>query len=526
VDLAHLLDDAGLESTPYVEPTLHNDCARADIGHASPAQVFVGAGAMALTGSGQVVGVADSGLDAAHQDFAGRLVQVVARGRAGDATDAVGHGTHVAGTILGDGAASNGKYAGIAPGAKLFFQSVADAAGRLAGLPVDLGELFSEAHAAGVRIHNNSWGSAVQSRYVGTSEDVDEFVAAHPDMLIVISAGNDGTSVVDQNLPSRLEPGRVQPLSLGAPATSKNALVVGACRSSCKQGGLSTRTNGAAFRSFPALGVPADVAAELVSGDVEQPAAFSSRGPCDDRRIKPDVLAPGTDLISTRSSLAADEHFWGSIPGEPYAYMGGTSMAAPVVSGFAALVREYYVTHRQVPEPSAALLKATIINGTRVLTGGDAGGPIPNPHQGFGCVHLATTLPSTAGSRLAFADVPAAQGFTRVSERRRFQFRTTALADLRVCLVFADPASRALQNDLDLVVELPGLPRKKLMGNEELRGRLTREDSENNVEIVRLPAAPVGTWTLAVLCRNLIRGPQGFAVVVLGALADERLTPI
>lgn len=524
VDQAHLLDEAGLDSAPYVEPTFHNDRACADVLQAAPARVFVGANPLVLSGAGQIVGVADSGLDEQHRDFQGRILKVVPRGRVGDASDAVGHGTHVAGSILGDGAASGGKYSGIAPAAKLVFQSVADANGGLSGLPVDLSELFTEAYAAGARIHNNSWGSAVQSRYVGSSEDVDDFVMQHPDLLVVISAGNEGSSVVQPDLPSKREPGRVQPLSLGAPATSKNALVVGAARSSRKQGGLAELTNGSAFANrFPLTGTAADIAAELVSGDIQQLAAFSSRGPCDDRRIKPDVVAPGTDIISTRSSRATDEHFWAPLPGEPYAYMGGTSMAAPLVSGFAALVREYYVTHRGVAEPSAALLKATIINGTRVLSGGDAGGAIPNEHQGFGCIQLHTTLPSTPSARLAFVDVPAAAGFVRLRERRRFTFRTLAPGELRVCLAFTDPASRSLRNDLDLVVELPGVPRQKLLGNAELRGRLTTEDSENNVEIVRLASAPVGTYTLAVVCRNLLEGPQGFAIVVLGELAGQDL---
>jgi serine protease AprX len=519
-----ILDALGLPVAPFVPPVLHNDCARLGVGIPADARARVGAVDVTLTGRDQIIGVADTGIDDAHPDFAGRIAGKIARGRPADTTDPQGHGTHVSGTILGSGSASGGKYRGVAPEARLVFQSIFDAFGRLGGLPVDLGDLFAEAHAAGVRIHNNSWGSAVQSRYTGESEDVDAFVAAHPEMLVVISAGNEGTTVVDPDLPSHLEPGRVQPLSLGAPATSKNALVVGASRSSRAGGGLAQVTYQAAFApSFPLTGKPADVAGEQVSGDVEQLAAFSSRGPCDDRRIKPDVVAPGTDILSTRSSIAPDDHFWGSLPAEPYAYMGGTSMSAPVVTGFAALVREYYVRHRGVAEPSAALLKATLINGTRVLTGADAGGPVPNPHQGFGLVHLPTTLPSSDGIKLAFTDVPAASGFARVLDRRRFTFDVAAKGEVRICLAFTDPPARGLQNDLDLVVELPGLSRPKILGNKDLRGRLTQEDSENNVEIVRVSDAPPGRWTVAVVCRNLLREPQGFALVVLGPLGDEVL---
>jgi iron(III) transport system substrate-binding protein len=74
-----------------------------------------------------------------------------------------------------------------------------------------------------------------------------------------------------------------------------------------------------------------------VSGDPKAMAAFSSRGPCDDRRIKPDVVAPGTDIVSTRSATAPLSHFWGPHQNAKYAYMGGTSMAAPLVAGFKAL---------------------------------------------------------------------------------------------------------------------------------------------------------------------------------------------
>jgi hypothetical protein len=106
---------------------------------------------------------------------------------------------------------------------------------------------------------------------------------------------------------------------------------------------------------------------------------------------------------------------------------------------------------------------------------------------------------------------------------RRFSFEVAKEGELRICLAFTDPAARSLQNDLDLIVEQPGFPRKKTLGNGNLVGRLTREDSENNVEIVRIPNAVAGKWSVAVLCRNLLRGPQGFALVVLGPLVSDTL---
>jgi subtilisin family serine protease len=505
-----LSEVAGFEQ--YVPPKLHNDRARVLLGidQGNPAP------ALGLTGAGEIVAVADTGLDDTHPDFQGRVAGIVARGRPGDSTDPHGHGTHVAGSVLGDGSASGGLLRGTAPGARLFFQSLLDADGNLGGLPLDLADLFAEAYQSGARVHNNSWGSATKSRYTINSGEVDEFVANHRDMLIVISAGNDGTAAMPRNNSAA---GFVDWLSIGSPASSKNALTVGASRSDRSNGALSSLS----YRDAWPNEFPDDpIGQEKVSGDPESLAGFSSRGPCDDHRIKPDLVGPGTDIASAKSALAPLRKFWGPYPGNAqYAFMGGTSMSAPLVSGCAALIREYYLT-KQNHSPSAALVKATLINGTAWLKGADSVAPAPgtpNFHQGFGKVNLADSVPnpSRPNLQLRFVDdwEPAPKGFTMTGQRKRYQFTVPAGGtSLRICLAYTDLPARALQNDLNLFVQLPG--GGKIMGNAQLPMSLNIPDPQNNIEIVRIDNAAVGAYLIQVAVTNLLKGPQDFALVVTG----------
>src|SRR6185312_2068126 len=127
-------------------------------------------------------------------------------------------------------------------------QSLLDAGGHLGGLPVSLADLFDAAYQQGVRIHNNSWGSATASRYTIDATDVDEFVGTHRDMLLVISAGNDG--VAEPHLNSKA--GFVDWLSIGSPAACKNALTVGASRSSRAAAAYAPHTYGELWgQTFP-----------------------------------------------------------------------------------------------------------------------------------------------------------------------------------------------------------------------------------------------------------------------------------
>ncbi len=504
-----------LNVVEFVPPRLHNDLARVRLGVDADGE---GHGGLPYSGAGQVVGVADTGLDDQHPDFQGRIVGLVARGRPGDPSDPHGHGTHVAGSVLGDGSASGGQFRGVAPEASLFFQSLLDAGGGLGGLPVALSELFQEAYDAGARVHNNSWGSATGSAYTIDSTEVDDFIASHRDMLVVISAGNEGSAAE----PLNSSPGFVDWLSMGSPASCKNALTVGAHRSVRTSGGFADQPYSAVWPAdFP---MP-PIADQTVSGDGQCIAGFSSRGPCDDRRIKPDVVAPGTDIVSARSGAGDPSNYWGTHQLPAYAYMGGTSMAAPLVAGCAALVRQYYVDERGIA-PSAALLKATLINGTTWLSGEDALADFPlapNYHQGFGAVNLLGSIPnaSSPALRLELVDSwekPVLQ-FARTGQRFRFEIDVQEVdpaLPLRVTLTYTDLAARALQNDLSMLLQQPD--GQKRLGNEDVPQGLKIPDPTNNVEVIRIDDAPAGTYTVQVFARNLLRGPQDFALVVTGAL--------
>lgn len=504
----------------YVKPVLHNYLARKSL-HIDVSEEDRFLIDISLTGAGEIVGVADTGIDAEHPDLKDRILKATAWGRSNDTSDPNGHGTHVSGSIVGNGISSNGKIKGMAPEAKLFFQSLLDNEGGISGIPHDLAELFQEAYDAGVRVHNNSWGSATESEYRFNSLEVDEFVYNHKDMLLVISAGNEGTAFNPRNS----DAGFVDWLSLGSPATAKNAICVGACRSARTTGGFSNLTYGTAW---PDKYPDQPIKDLLISGDPEGMAGFSSRGPCgNESRIKPDVVAPGTDIASTYSAEAPTSNFWGPYPhNRKYAFMGGTSMAAPIISGFAVLLREYIRKAKGYREPSAALLKSIIINSTRQLSGTDALADhdyIPNFHQGFGCVDMLNVLPSLKKENLHlhFLDTWKQEElqFKASGQRFLFRFELEEGTPLRLCLCWTDPPGRGLQNNLNLML-LHVKSERKWVGNEQLPRMITSFDRDNNVEIIRIDDPHRGEYRIAIQAHNLLVGGQDFALSVTGNIKN------
>ncbi len=537
---------ANIPAVEWIEPApiprLMNDRSRSLLGVNS---IWVDVG---LYGRDQIITITDSGLatgkmETLPADFQGRVKRAFDLSGKGNWSDVVGHGTHIAGIIAGSGVLSGANpslhqfknsFAGVAPEANLIIQAVRaeEADPTKQGLPEMLTSLFLTPYQLGSRIHNNSWGDDEVDLgvYSLRSRDVDAFMWEHPDYLILFAVGNGGKDGVSNSrgplLPQTFgvsEPDGIVDLgSIYAPATAKNCISVGATegyRPPIENWGGFSQTTWFLF------GFTADpLASDYVSDNPRGMAAFSSRGPTLDGRIKPEVVAPGTNIISSRSPLANNGNYWG-LYDRNYAYSGGTSQACAFVTGVSALVREWFQRFFKM-NPSSALIKATLINGAVELSPGQYGtgpqqeiGPRPNPVEGWGRVDIANTLAPPPPITRAFIEEP--QGLS-TTESREYDFTVTSSeVPLIITLAWTDypasPASaRALVNDLDLVVLTPnGL---LFQGNR-------REDRVNNVETLELQVPPPGRYKISVTGFNVPMGPQPFALVVSGALANVKPLP-
>ena len=229
-------------------------------------------------GSGVTVAVLDTGVDATHPDLAGQIEEKVSFVPGEDTTDVDGHGTHVASTIAGTGAASGGALKGVAPGADLIVGKVLGDDGYGADSWVLAGMQW--AAESGADVVSMSLGDTTPTDGSDPMSAAVDALSARYGTLFVVAAGNSG------------------PETIGAPAAAASALTVGAVD---KQDAL---------------------------------AYFSSTGPIfRTGAIKPDIAAPGVDINAARSQRMAE--------GEGmYRSISGTSMATPHVSGAAAILAQ------------------------------------------------------------------------------------------------------------------------------------------------------------------------------------------
>ena len=506
---------------PKLQPRLHSDKAvLANMMNVTNAWRSLSSGGLGLTGAGQIVAVADTGCDKGstsdiHPDFAGRIVAGYgwvngAYKSSASWADVDAHGTHVCGCILGSGAQSGGRFRGVAYEAQLVVQGCRE---DLGGLPDDIQELFRQAYTAGARIHSDSWGygSDRAGQYVFDAVDADSYMWTHQNFLAVFAVGNDGA---DKDGDGVIDPGSVVP-----PATSKNGLSVGAAENDRSIGGYSTLTWGYVWGGdYPANPIKGD----KISGTAtfQGLAAFSARGPTADGRFKPDIVAPGTDIISVRSRLAQDDG-WG-IYNDHYLYEGGTSFSAPLVSGAVALVRQWLVDRKGIAEPPAALMKALLINGARDMAPGQYGtgstqevAARPDRSQGFGHVNLYNAFEPGDGSFLVFVT----NNFTAAGAN----FTTNIVVGQAnagkyvITLAWQDypgssSAAKTLVNDLDLTVTSPS-------GTVYYPNNYGTLDHANNVEFIEFTAPEAGAYAVNVNAYQIPKTGgvgQPFALVVRG----------
>ncbi|MEM9275230.1 MAG: S8 family serine peptidase, partial [Cyanobacteria bacterium P01_F01_bin.143] len=549
-------------------PTLFNNVARNLIAEkVIPSNPIPNDTSLGLTGEGEIVAVADSGLDTGnietlHLDFEGRVNSIESIPVTKDFSNLVerfyyddndasdrhsGHGTHVAGSILGSGKQAKifGESSvpkGIAPQAKLIFQAIEKTpkwtseyidfyrqkygwnppVSGLCGIPEHLNNLFETTYNRGARIHSNSWGGSVPGEYTQECEELDKFVWNHKDFLVVVAAGNEGKHSYSVRL-------GIDQGSVVAPAVAKNCLTVGASENN-RQGQFPDTYGIKKPYNFPYPPFHDDNMVDYID-DI---AAFSNRGPCEDGRRKPDLVAPGTFVLSTRSSQIADNNFADgcySPAKDHYMYMSGTSMATPLVAGCAALVRQYLREKRNIKNPNAALVKATLIHSAQYMNYRYAhpnSAPWADNEQGWGRVNLCKVLNPELPTKVIFIDQ--SEGLATGDGHEYKVEITDATIPLRATLVYTDfPGDHEkegrleqLVNNLNLTLYPPSNKHRRYYQGNDFHN--TGEiDNCNNVEgcIIEPDQVVTGIWTIKVVGSDVPEGPQDYALVVSGGNLEQ-----
>jgi hypothetical protein len=436
-----------------------------------------------IHGEGQVIGVTDSLVETGHcmfSDPASKPVgpahrKIVGNRQNGEAND--GHGHVVAALATGFSAVNHpvNKDKGMAWAARLSLDGATGIGRKKCMFSVLKSQLDDVAF-----IHSNSWHEE-SSGYTQIAVDVDNFVWLNEEHFVCGSSGNDGEI-------------------LGPPGLAKNALCV------------------SASKNFPH---------QMEIGDGGSKPINSS-----DNRLKPEICAPGCNIFTATHTSAGEDCTTDSLDD------CASSWATPIIAGAAALVRQYYLdgffpTGREEGanslSPSAALVKASLLNSTVDMTGVKG---YPSSEEGWGLVRLINTLFFAGGSsprNLFIKDISNSAG-VHTGEIHSYQVNIKNNSPLlKITLVWSDApalslAAKLLVNNLDLIVTSPD--GKKFSGNNLDETGFSREgeasDDINNVEMVIVEKPSPGLWTITVkgTAVNVVRpgGGQGYALVLTAAI--------
>ncbi|MFZ1451240.1 MAG: S8 family serine peptidase [Ferruginibacter sp.] len=393
-----------------------------------------------LSGKGIVVGIGDnSEIITPQLDFTARVINRVP-------FPFSFHGVHVSGTVAGAGLLDP-RHNGMAPRATIVSQYMSDIITSAPTYVADYNMIAT----------NNSYyagqpGCPGNGAYDVLSNYVDKQMGDYEKLLHVFAAGNDG------NLTCSPYPIKYATIKSGY-QVAKNVLSVGA---------LDT---------------------------LYAAAAFSSRGPVNDGRLKPEIMASGLNTLSTRHNFT-------------YGTSSGTSMASPIVAGAATLLNEQYRKFNGGAVPQAALIKAVLCN-----TAEDLGNPGPDFTFGFGHLNARRAAETIENNRFYLSTVtPSVNTITVPANTRR----------LKVMLYWADTAAAAnaaaaLINDFDLTVVAPGNithwplilnPLPSNVNDNAVEG----VDRINNIEQVVINNPVAGNYNINVSAFALPYGPQEYVI--------------
>jgi len=463
-------------------PVTHNDGSRnavyADIVQAAPYN---------LSGRGIIVGIWDGGaVDWNHDDFHGSdgTTRVVSR-----TVTIADHATHVAGTMAGSGARSQA-----AGGTDRQWRGVAPDAGMIS---YDFGDpIHDYPEAIGmydIDLSQNSWGwdfdvvpCDFYGDYRGEAPDFDRVVTGQNGKVIAVifSAGNErGYAHCSAHKPY----GNITP-----PATAKNIVTVGASNS-----------------------------------NDNSMTSFSSWGPVDDGRLKPEVVAPGCQvgggINSTIPALFIDLEPRGNPDGvddysDPYDIMCGTSMAAPVVSGIGALLIEQYREIYNNTEPWPSTIKALLVQSAHDLDDETTSwyNPGPDYASGYGLVDAQAAVDLVRAGAIR-EDTISANGEVDMFD----VWVPPGASEIKVTLAWDDPpavenAAQTLVNDLDLLLWSPiatHMPWVLDPAHPEADAIPVGRDDTNNLEQVLVTNPMTGKWTIVISGTRVSRSPQDYSIV-------------
>jgi hypothetical protein len=377
-------------------------------------------------------------------------------------------------------------------------------------------DLIASSYNLGARITSNSWGGEAiyypddytfeSQAFDALTRDADADTPGNQQMAHVVSAGNEGDV----------------PRAVNIPGTAKNVITVGASENVREEG-------------------TDDCFGDESADDAQDMAIFSSRGPTDDGRIKPDIVAPGTRIQGAASQTSGYtgsgvcNKYWPSDQQlyKLYTWSSGTSHATPAIAGALSLIDHYLRLQLGQPAPSPAMLKAYLLNSARYLTGDGAGSTLPSNDQGWGIASLDT----------AFDGVPRLlvdQGVVLHETGQTFALKGVVVnpsEPFRVTLAWTDApgtlTALAWVNDLDLEVSVGGQTYKGnvFAGASSIPGGSA--DDKNNVEGVFLPAGVSGSFVITVTAANIpgngVPGnldatDQDFALVAYNAVDEPDFT--